>query len=170
MLRRIRAILGTALTWGAVWAVLGVAGGVRGLFVLAWLRESPSVILLNAAIGFGASGVIAGAIFALALGTAERRTGSLHGLSIRRTGVWGAIGGLTLPLLFAILTRPFPGSGYVNLEQMGIGIMLGTATAVGSLVLERRAPKEPPQLGPADVDFAPSRHDTVGVPAAAIRP
>ena len=50
----------------------------------------------------GAWGFIAGAVFSLALAAAERRRGGLARLSLRRTAMWGALGGLVLPATILI--------------------------------------------------------------------
>lgn len=106
MLRRLRGVFGTALTWGAAWGLVG-ATIVAGVVVLGaadmpanMLGEFARRVVVVELVAFGISGAIAGTVFASVLGLAERRARGLAGLSIRRVAVWGGLGGLTLPVGF----------------------------------------------------------------------
>ena len=140
LMRRIRAMLTTAIVWGIAWTVPGTVW----IGILAVLqRNSPrqmglfdvvTTILLN----WTAVGAISGAVFALTLSIAERRKSSLDGLSMRRVATWGAIGGVVLP---AVLI-PFNPAGIPNpLQQLALSAtaygVLGAASAAMSLRLAR---------------------------------
>jgi len=86
-LRRIRGVIGTALTWAVAWSNAGAiisllgAGSVFGL-------------VFDLAI-FGAVGLIGGAIFSTVLGIADGRR-RFDELSLPRFAAWGAVAGLLL--------------------------------------------------------------------------
>lgn len=117
-LRRIRGVIGTALTWGVGWSLVGLAGGVP---VLNW----------------GVPGVIAGAGFAVALAIAGRRR-TLSEIPVWSAAGWGALGtvGAVLvatPLLFLMMPAlkivPF----------IGVLAVLGAGSGAGTLAVARRA-------------------------------
>ena len=101
VIRRIRAMLGTAVVWGAAWSVPGLVW----VSVVAFLarHSSPQVgiggFVWTIVLNWTVVGSIGGALFALTLSLAERRRSSLSALSMRRVVTWGAIGGAALPLL-----------------------------------------------------------------------
>ena len=113
MMRRIRGVLRTALTWGVAWSI-------PGLLWVTWFtffkQGGPRFDALNffwtILHNWSFVGAATGAVFAVAFSVAERRTGSLEALSIRRVATWGAIGGAGLPLLllplFYLGTLPNP--------------------------------------------------------------
>ena len=133
-LKRIRGVLGTALTWAAAWSGLGtILWGVPYL-----VGGSPFGVvagLFTFAVTFGVMGFIGGAAFSTVLGIAEGRR-SFDEMSLPRFAAWGAVGGgLMSVLMFAA------GSG-VNLGSAGmIGAiaLMGAGSAAGSLALARRA-------------------------------
>lgn len=97
-------------------------------------------------------GAISGAIFAVALSVAERRTGSLDALSMRRVAAWGAVGGVGLPLLllpyyFATIPNAL---GFAATVTVMNGV-LGAGAAAASLSLARRAGAELPSASRASV-------------------
>lgn len=155
VIRRIRAMLRTAVVWGAAWTVPGLIW----ISVLALFQRdsSPHVglsgfvwtILLN----WTVVGAISGAAFALVLSLAERRQSSLSALSMRRVVTWGAIGGAALPLVVLPLlpivapglTRNLPALHDLSsaLRQAiltgTVYGLLGAVSAGASLHLARRA-------------------------------
>jgi hypothetical protein len=190
MLRRIRGVLGTALTWGIVWSLAGLAcGGVElyrtrprahGMSAAASVHfmMGPAAIIaaimLPPLVGFFAvTGGAAGAIFALSL-SHVKRVGSVEALSIRRVAVWGAIGGMAVPLMRIVSHLPSHGSPSLSvfirgtLSFLGIASLLGAASAAGSLALARRAPREVAQLSPRAPDIATSRNDVVDASAVCL--
>ena len=131
--RRLRGIVGTGLTWAVGWGV-----AFAGLFATLGF---PYGGLVEAAVNGIILGFSAGGSFAIILSIAERRR-TLQELSLRRVGVWGGIGGMTLLLLFtpAVFNygRPFGEiltSYLVQLSFMGI---LGAGFAAGSVALARK--------------------------------
>ena len=133
-LRRIRGAVLMGLTWALVWAPVGVLIGTivdpDGSMDEMW-------VLVGAYPGF-----LCGLAFSIVLGFAERRR-SLDELSLRRTGAWGAAGGLLVGLLpFAVGTA----STALPLWQWGVLIvgtftLLSAGSAVASLWLARMAKK-----------------------------
>ena len=105
LLRKLRGIGATALTWGLSWAVLG--GVVLACIELLWPTlpqmnlSGPAIAWELFRIGFrlaGMIGLIAGALFAIMVALAERRR-TLATLSVRRMSAWGALGGASIPLV-----------------------------------------------------------------------
>ncbi|HTR78989.1 MAG TPA: hypothetical protein VMH39_12795 [Gemmatimonadaceae bacterium] len=131
---RLRAVLGTALTWGAVWS-LGAFATVANWRVLAHFNASTALLLLRTMRDLGLRGALAGTIFAVLLHYAARRTGSIDALSIRRTARWGALGGLAV----VALTIPQHVIGPGMILALGLGAAVGAASGAGSLLLARRA-------------------------------
>jgi hypothetical protein len=128
LLRRVRGLLGTALTWGAGWFVLSaIVWGVT-LF-----GDVPFGMILNLAAAVGVAGAVAGAGFAVVLGIAERSR-TLDELSFLRITTWGALGGMLvgLPFLGELAASTYP-------AFFGILAGLGATSASGSLALARMA-------------------------------
>ena len=130
IIKRLRGIIGTGITWA-----LGWAGALAALHLLtgASLQFIGQIALSGMVRGF-----IAGGAFAVILSIAERRH-TLEDLSLRRIALWGGIGGsllfvTTLPLLLQ-LGIPL-GSILVPLAINGL---LGAGFATGSVALARRA-------------------------------
>ena len=116
-LRRVRGVLGTAVTWSAGWGALGFLAGVPQWMVV---------------------GFTAGAGFAVALALAERQ-GRAETLALRRTALWGALGavagaGVAVPWLWAM-----SGGGLQLLPFLGFTALLGAGSATGTLLVIRRA-------------------------------
>jgi len=95
--RRIRGALGIAVTWGALWVVIGLV--VFTAFAIFDPEdidpgEGPARVLpIFALVGF-----LSGLGFAVWLSLAERRR-TLHQLSLWRVALWGLLGGVAIPLL-----------------------------------------------------------------------
>ncbi len=142
-----------ATIWSAGWAPLGIVWSA-----VAWLDAQQSVgrpwlvpfpPIVAPMIMCAAWGFIAGATFALALASAERRRGTLLGLSRRRTALWGVLGGAALPALTLLSgstwlsTQPA-----VFLTFSGLSLVFGAASAVGGVVVVQRA----------EIAAGPARH------------
>jgi hypothetical protein len=126
IIRRIRAMLRTAVVWSAAWTVPG----------LVWTCV----------------GAISGAAFALTLSVAERRRSSLGTLSMRRVVSWGAIGGAALPLVVLPLlpiVAPELAGQFPAVQNLSAALrqgllaasvygLLGAVSAGASLQLARR--------------------------------
>jgi hypothetical protein len=100
ILRRLRGVLGMAVTWGVAFGLIGVVGGVLlalgiGTGVIPAPAGGSRIIILS---GLGvvarwaAIGVCSGLAFAITLMLAEHRE-SLTTLSSRRFARWGMLGG-----------------------------------------------------------------------------
>ena len=111
LLRRLRGVLGTGLTWAVGW---GLAGGMlHGIFTAigygGFLSASLGVdLLVHALMGF-----LGGATFSAGLLVTERR-GTLANLSLSRSAAWGALAGLAGPLLVFL-------EGHLSLPLIPLG-------------------------------------------------
>jgi hypothetical protein len=141
-LRKLRGIIGMGLLWGVIWGLLGfLLGTLQVIPAVLGLTPLPFIVtrLISSAFGWGIWGGLSGATFGGALMIAEGRR-SLTELSVARIGFWGALGGLTLPVLVALagfVSRPgviriLPGFALA-------GATLGAASAVSMLWVARRA-------------------------------
>lgn len=124
-MRRLRGAAGIAVTWGVLWALLGLALGAVVLVVKPEdvdPGEGPAKIAL--VLGF--VGFLAGLSFAALLLLAERRR-TLQELALARVALWGVLGASGIPLLtgadasMAFITGP-----------------LGALFATASVALARR--------------------------------
>lgn len=126
LLKRIRGIIGTGVTWALAWVGLGA---VVGAFV-----GYPASFLLRIALSNSVSGFIAGSAFAVILSVAERKH-TLEGLSLRRVALWGAIGGGLLSFIPMAYGVPL---AYL-LGPLVINGGIGAGMAAGSVAMARRA-------------------------------
>ena len=139
-LRRLRGVLGTALTWGASWAVIGLGlGSIALRFVPPGIM--PPHALLLVALRWGVLGALSGASFAIALSIAERRRArAVEELTGRRVALWGAVGGAVLPIaLLPLVAAVVPAALVPALALVPFGSVFGAASAAASLRLARRA-------------------------------
>jgi hypothetical protein len=146
MLRRFRAALSIALFWALVWLPLGVA---LGLYAGSRPPQPYDVLgrpvaLLNFVTAWTMWGALSGGVFAVVLAAAERRR-TIENLSTARTAVWGALGGVALPLLLIVidmLRTPVGVRGYswrFPLLVLAVSAALGAGCAAATLGLARRA-------------------------------
>ena len=142
VLRRIRGVIGTGLTWAVGWA--GVVTGAVALLGVD-LGALPGVALYQAIGGF-----FAGAGFALVLSIAERRH-TLEELSLPRVAAWGAIGGLLAHGIVGLLVF---GSNLLWIDVAITGILAGSF-ATGSVALARRG--EPKRIEREEEPLLPLR-------------
>ena len=144
ILRKLRAMLVMATIWSAGWPPLGIVwSAVAWLDAQrsvgrAWLVPFPPIVapmIMCAAWGF-----IAGAVFALALASAERTRGTLLGLSRKRTALWGVLGGAALPALTLLAGSPWLSTQpAMFLTFSGLSVAFGAASAVGGVVVAQRS-------------------------------
>jgi|SRR6185503_2824077 len=136
-LRHLRRAFLTALTWGVLWAPLGVIVGI------VW---DPNDTMDEPWIALGAyPGFLCGLVFCAALAIFDGRR-RLDDLSPARAGAWGALSG---SLVMAI---PMTGLlGTANTEHpfwqwrfmlVGAVILLSSISAVGTVLLARRPTNE----------------------------
>jgi uncharacterized membrane protein YjfL (UPF0719 family) len=140
-LRRIRGVLGTALTWAAAWSGLAFVLSLVGFF------GTPGSVQFYAVLAaFGAVvGFVGGTIFSVVLRIAERHR-SFDDMSLPRFAGWGAVGGVLLAMLWVTGAGPPPTLGEILSTGVIMGLM-GAGSAGGSLALARRAD---PLLEPGD--------------------
>lgn len=144
LLRKLKAVMGTAVIWGAGWFSLSALWfGVKyfGAIGIGTLGTVAAI--------FGATGALVGAGFAVLLGVAEGRH-SFEELSYRRLAGWGAAGGLLvgIPLgLWLGISSP--------LTTFGLLALFGAGSAAGTLAIARRA--EDRALGRGAGAYLPGR-------------
>lgn len=130
ILRRIRGIIGTGITWAFGWAGVLVAVHLIGGFSLQYIGQTVFAGLVW--------GFVAGGGFGLVLSIAERRH-TLGDLSLWRVALWGGMGGSILFLLTLLLVAlaGSPTSGVMG--AFVITVLLGAGFASGSVALAKRA-------------------------------
>jgi hypothetical protein len=105
LLRRLRGIIGTGISWATVWGVAGV-----GLHLLAQAFGWPGFAassLFQDMVAFATMGFCGGFVFSTGfLLTEGRRT--LNELAVSRGGFWGGLAGLTGPVLALLLAAGAP--------------------------------------------------------------
>ena len=136
LLRRIRGIVGTGLTWAVGWGAL-FAGAFAGL-------GTPIGSVLETATIGAFLGAFSGVSFAVILSITEGRR-TLRELSLRRVAIWGGIGGMALILavsplaLVRMIDAGIPLSAMLSfLLPLGISGILGAGFASGSVALAQR--------------------------------
>ena len=146
-LRRLRGAVGMGLIWAAGWALVGVLIGVTSK-VLPGLPFWDSFFdVFDAPLpALAIPGFVGGVLFAVVLGIAGHRR-RFEELSLPRFAAWGAVGGLLLSLVPAVLVAV----GLASLERSDLGlwqitavisaplILLSAVSASVSLLLARRA-------------------------------
>ena len=141
MLKKLRAVVGNAVTWAAVWAGWGVAlAWVLGLFAQpgapgAW-DFLPQIAAQGALMGF-----VGGTAFSAILGVLHRRY-ALAELDARRLALWGTLGGLVLP--FGVLAFTLQGFGVPITPVLAAQTFLlfgvpGVASAFGTIKVAQAA-------------------------------
>ena len=141
--KRIRGIVGTALSWAIPWSLTGVALAITTIVFGAYpgIRGILEFVGLVATF-YGIWGAISGGIFAVVLAAAEHRR-ALKELTMGRVIAWGAVGSLIVPLLFVILlSRVYDDALIPSLPLFAIPAALGAVSAAGTLSLARRAEKQ----------------------------
>jgi hypothetical protein len=123
LIRRLRGVIGTGLTWALGWAGFSaVVGAIFGAFSI------PRLALVGGAMGF-----IAGGAFGLILSITERRR-RLEDLSLRRIALWGGLGGVLVAGSFNL----FGGSGGLIWDFVATMAFLGAASSAGTVAVVRR--------------------------------
>jgi cation transporter-like permease len=140
-LRRVRGIVGTALTWALVWLPMGIVMAVYRFRHLHPHAPIPLRVILVVALAWAAWGAISGAVFASVLAVAERHR-ALSDLLPSRTAAWGALGAVVLPggiFLIVALKNPSVDLIVPAAATLSISAVLGAACAAATLALARRA-------------------------------
>jgi drug/metabolite transporter (DMT)-like permease len=129
ILRRLRGALGIGLTWAVLWATFGLTMGFLILyFDPASIDQGEDPVTLAGLLG--TVGFTCGAIFAAVMSFAERRT-PLRDLPLWRAALWGALGGVALPLLTTM-----------NDQVIFNTAPLGALSALFAVALARRAERQ----------------------------
>src|SRR5690606_26475919 len=141
--RRLRGVLGTAVTWAVGWAAVGA---LHGSLLFLWSRRDgrlPDIGWLDFVSAqmqlLGLLGATTGAVFALGLWFGERGS-SITSLTIGRAAAWGVLAAAVYPAVLA-WRLSLGASGFV--QHFGgptlIGLGLGAASAALMVALARRA-------------------------------
>ena len=158
--RRIRGAIGMGVTWAVGWALAGLLIGVTSLLLpgLPWdaffeMFDAPLPAL-------AIPGFIGGALFSVVLGIAGHRR-RFDELSLPRFAAWGAVGGLLVGLVPAAMVTAGLATPRAGLDLWrttaaiaGPLILLGAASAAGSLALARRSWRQRPPGASAEVPDA----------------
>ncbi|MGI9627399.1 MAG: hypothetical protein ACR2QM_11235 [Longimicrobiales bacterium] len=130
-LRRIRGAIGMGLTWAAGWTVAGMLGAIVIYTLFPSLPEPDILIPVFAYPGF-----LAGVGFSVVLRIADGRR-RFDELSLPRFAAWGALGGLLVGTLVALVASQAAPVG-VLAAIMGSSTLLGAGSASGLLAVARR--------------------------------
>ena len=171
MMQRIRGVFGTALTWGATWAIAGLAQVSVALAFFHPILPTHillSDVLIQAPLGWGLFGALSGTAFAITTTRLARRGESVESLSMENVTGWGALGGAVIPVaLTPVLAFAFPAAVGPVLEVAAVGAILGAASAGASLRLARRA-RDPQALPNTEFHFLPSFTDAALLQSTAL--
>lgn len=152
ILKVLRGMIGTAVTWGLAWIPLSA-----GLWAASGLLGGPPMELWGPLLlGAGVKGAISGAAFGGLLSLVARRR-SFSELTFPQLMACGAVGALIAPAItFATLIgRDIVFPPWFIGYSMTVGALSGAVTAAGTLYAARRAP----ELAAADeltIDRAPT--------------
>ena len=148
--RRLRGMLGTAVTWGAAWAAVGGAivtavalfdtnPGIESLIERLGLAMIAGIAW---AIRFGIAGAVVGGVFSSVIRLSYRGR-RLADISPLRFGMLGAVvGGVGVPLYLQtmnVLSGDGPIPWGLVLDDAPWAAAFGAAAAAGSILLARRA-------------------------------
>ncbi|HTR79609.1 MAG TPA: hypothetical protein VMH39_15930 [Gemmatimonadaceae bacterium] len=140
-LRLVRGAVGTAITWGIGWGLVGIPL-VLWEFLAHWRgAHLPFNTVFAMVANFGAAGAVSGLVFSVALAVAERRE-RIETLRWRRVAGWGVLGALLPQLVWLVGTGW--GAGPAALawwmaSGLAISSTLGFTFAVGTLAAAKRA-------------------------------
>jgi hypothetical protein len=140
LLRRLRGILGNGITWGVVW---GIAGA--GLHFLARTFHWPGFAAesLMADVGaFATMGFFGGFVFSTGFLLTERRR-SPGDLKASRGAFWGALAGLTGPVLALFLATGAPMALILDLWPLLVGTAVFGAGSGAAMTVLARSGSEP---------------------------
>jgi hypothetical protein len=140
-LRRMRGVVVSSVIWAVIWGLAGTS------IVLSHVlrydpRQSTELwqVFARATLSFAFLGGFSGAVFAVVLAAFERRR-TLDELAMGRVALWGALGGMALPLVAVAATV----SQIWSLDILGPMLLLctmmgglGAGCATVTLALARR--------------------------------
>ena len=142
MFKVVRGVLGTALTWGVAWSLVGIGLRLTRFRVSpipdAWPEIARNVLLPAAQFGFW-YGAAMGTGFALLVVLMSRRTRSLAAISIPRFGLLGT--------LAAVGAHAWVTGGFFASAELLASALLGFGAAATTLVAARHSPRlSPPAM------------------------
>jgi hypothetical protein len=160
ILRRLRAVLVTALIWACLWVPVGLIIGIYRSFKLQsyegvpWALPSVEQFLMAILVNvtpWMTWGAISGAVFAILLAFIERRR-EVSALLIWRTATWGTLGAVALPtIVLAAFLAVEPDFTLLALAvwPLTISAFAGAASAATTLLLAKRTGPALSGAGPA---------------------
>ncbi|MDP2956426.1 MAG: hypothetical protein Q8N53_08385 [Longimicrobiales bacterium] len=141
LLRKLRGVLGTGLTWAAAWSVAGTI--LQGGLALLGIARAPDIAV--APFMWGLMGFYGGSMFGALLSLTEGRR-TLEKLRIGRVAGWGALAGFAVPIVYNLMRGdPNAISMMLVLTNAVIVAPLSAASAAGMTALAQRA--APASLG-----------------------
>lgn len=150
LVKRVRGLAGTALTWAVGGAVAGLVAYFAGVNPwpadLSYFSSGTSQLAVWEAIMFVGGGV-GGMVFSLLTLALERRR-LLPELTLARVAAWGAMAGVSVPALLGIRTYIHFGAntnGRTLFSLIAASALLGAAWASAALAMARRRPSSPKQ-------------------------
>lgn len=134
-LRKLRGVLGTGLTWAAVWSVAGTI--LQGGLALLGVSRSPELSV--APFMWGLMGFYAGSMCGVLLGLTEGRR-TLENLRIGRVAGWGAVAGFALPVVYNLMRGDPSAISMMSLVTNALILApLSAGSAAGMTALAQRA-------------------------------
>ena len=155
MLRKLRGVVGTGLTWGVVWSLVGTI--LQGGLALLGVMRTPDLSV--APFMWGLMGFYGGSMFGALLSLTEGRL-TLEKLRIGRVAGWGAIAGFALPIVYNLMRGDPSAISMISvLESAFILAPLSAGSAAGMTSLAQKAGRK--ELGSGDEKVAlPDHPDT----------
>ena len=134
LLRRLRGIIGAAISWAVIWLPVGI--------VLLLVRPANSAAQnLRLLTVWELWGACSGVVFAIVLAVAERNH-ILSELSLMRVTAWGAVGAIALPIFLTVAARlrwTLTASDWLLAAiVLGVGATLGAVCAAVTFSLAQR--------------------------------
>lgn len=160
LLRKLRGVLGTGLTWAAGWSVVGTI--LQGGLALLGVMRAPDLSV--APFMWGLMGFYGGSMFGALLSLTEGRL-TLQRLRIGRVAAWGAVAGLALPMVYNLM-RGDPSAISMMSVLTGAFILapLSAGSAAGMTALAQRAGRK--ELGSGDeAGVLPDTPDVLELPS-----
>lgn len=147
-LRLLRGVVLTSIVWGFAWAILSVVTTL--VSALLWPPDTDLVLAppqLAIMAFYGILGIWAGGVFAVVMAISDRRR-TFADLSTRRVITWGVLGGISYPVVGALINKIVGGG---QIEGFRTALVLtgafGAVSAWATLVAARRAgSRSPSQL------------------------
>jgi hypothetical protein len=134
MMRRLRGMLGTGITWGVGWAiVMFILGTIVGMVDPDSIDPGEEPWRIAGVVGM--VGFLSGVAFAGLFSWIENRK-SLRNLSVLRAAMWGAMGGAAMPLLTTM-------NDMVIFNTVPLGALFAASTVA---IARRAALKEPGEV------------------------